>query len=117
MIGELLFRFLLGGAIVTAFAAIGELFRPKTFAGIFSAAPSVALATLSLAFAKHGPDNVALLARSMTVGAIALYVYGAACVVATKDGRVPVWASAMAAWGAWFAVAFGVWFAASGALQ
>ena len=32
MLGELAIRFALGGAIVTAFALLGELVQPKTFA-------------------------------------------------------------------------------------
>ena len=42
---EFLIRFLIGGAIVSAFAMIGDVLRPKSFAGLFGAAPSVALAT------------------------------------------------------------------------
>jgi len=32
---------------VSAFAVIGDLFKPKSFGGLFGAAPSVALATLA----------------------------------------------------------------------
>ena len=105
---ELLVRFMLGGAIVSAFAALGELFEPKTFAGIFGAAPSVAIATLALAFAQHGADYVRLEARSMLVGSAALFVYGAVCVFAAKRRNVPVWLGAGLAWIAWFAAAFGL---------
>ena len=41
--GELLARFLIGGVIVSFFAVLGEMFRPKSFAGLFGAAPSIAL--------------------------------------------------------------------------
>ncbi len=105
---ELLLRFVLGGAIVSLFAAAGELFKPKTFAGIFGAAPSVAIATLALAFAKEGADYVRLEARSMLVGSAALFLYGAVCVFAAKRRNVPVWAGAGAAWIAWLAAAFGL---------
>ena len=37
-------RFLVGGALVSAFAMLGDILRPKSFAGLFGAAPSVALA-------------------------------------------------------------------------
>ena len=43
---ELFIRFLIGGAVVSSFALLGEVFRPKTFAGLFGAAPSIALASL-----------------------------------------------------------------------
>jgi hypothetical protein len=48
---------------------------PKSFAGLFGAAPSVALATLGLAFSKHSGDFVAIKGRSMILGSIALAAY------------------------------------------
>jgi hypothetical protein len=36
-----------GGILVSAFAVLGDVLKPKRFAGLFAAAPSVALATLS----------------------------------------------------------------------
>ena len=107
MIGELAIRFILGGLIVSLFSVAGELWKPKTFSGLFGAAPSVALASLGLAFASHGPEMVATLGRSMVIGSVALYVYGATCVIATKREKWPVWLSAFSAWFAWFAAAFG----------
>ncbi len=47
---EYFVRFLVGGIVVSAFAVLGDVLRPKSFAGLFGAAPSLALATLSLAF-------------------------------------------------------------------
>jgi hypothetical protein len=44
---EYVVRFLVGGAVVSAFAMLGDVLRPKSFAGLFGAAPSVALATLA----------------------------------------------------------------------
>ena len=68
-------RFLAGGVLVSLFAVAGDVLRPKSFAGLFGAAPSVALATLMLAFWKHGGGYVATEGRSMIIGAIALAVY------------------------------------------
>jgi hypothetical protein len=68
-------RFLIGGLVVSLFAAIGDVLRPKSFAGLFGAAPSVALATLGLAFWKHGGEYVAIEGRSMVLGAFALTAY------------------------------------------
>jgi Protein of unknown function (DUF3147) len=51
---QILVRFVVGGLVVSAFAIIGDLLKPKSFAGLFGAAPSVALATLSLTVAKEG---------------------------------------------------------------
>jgi hypothetical protein len=75
---ELLARFLIGGGVVSAFALCGDVLKPKTFAGLFSAAPSVALATLGLAIPKQGRDYVSLESRSMIAGAVAFFVYAIA---------------------------------------
>jgi hypothetical protein len=45
---QLLIRFIVGGAVVSLFAALGDAVKPKSFAGLFAAAPSVAMATLGL---------------------------------------------------------------------
>jgi len=108
LLGELLLRFVLGGAIVCAFAALAEIFRPKTFAGLFGSAPSVALATLALAFHRHGPSYAAAEARSMLIGSVGLLAYSIGCVAVAKRARVPVWLGAGAAWALWLAVAFGL---------
>ena len=63
-------RFISGGIVVLAVASLADVLRPKSFAGLFGAAPSVALATLTLAFNEHGADYVAIEARSMAVGAL-----------------------------------------------
>jgi hypothetical protein len=108
MLGELGLRFVLGGAIVSLFAGVAAVFQPKRFAGIFAAAPSVALATLALAFLKHGGGYVATEGRSLTVGAIALFAYSSACVMMTGRSRVPVGLGAALAWAVWLVVAFGL---------
>jgi hypothetical protein len=40
---ELAFRFIVGGLVVSLFAVLGDVFKPKSFAGLFGAAPSVAM--------------------------------------------------------------------------
>ncbi len=72
---DALVRFLIGGPVVSAFAALGGVFKPSSFAGLFGAAPSVALATLALAVSKDGKMYASTECRSMMVGAIALGVY------------------------------------------
>ena len=106
---ELALRFFLGGLIVSLFAVAGDLFKPKTFAGLFGAAPSVALTTLAIAYATKGSPYVAVEARSMVLGSVAFFVYGLVCVAATRSERAPVWVGAALAWGAWGAVAFSLW--------
>jgi hypothetical protein len=109
MLAELGLRFLLGGAMVSLFAAIAEMWEPKTFAGVFGAAPSVALATLALAFHEHGGSYVATEGRSMVLGAIALAVYSAACVAIAKRKSIPLALGAAGAWPVWVAIALGLW--------
>lgn len=72
---DLVLRFLLGGVIVSAFSVIAEVLRPKRFAGLFGAAPSVALATLPMTLHSDGAAYAAIEARSMIAGAVAFMVY------------------------------------------
>jgi Protein of unknown function (DUF3147) len=72
---ELLWRFLLGGALVSLFALIGDVVRPRRFAGIFGGAPSVALATLALTAAKYGSATAALESRSMILSSLGFVLY------------------------------------------
>ena len=59
------------------FALIGELLKPKSFAGLFGAAPSVSLATLTLTVMKEGKAYASIEARSMILGSIAFIIYAA----------------------------------------
>ena len=72
---QILIRFLIGGAVVSGFALLGDLLKPKSFAGLFGAAPSVALATLALTVMKDGSTYAAVEARSMVSGALAFLIY------------------------------------------
>jgi uncharacterized membrane protein (GlpM family) len=99
--GELVIRFLIGGILVSLFAVIAEMVRPKSFAGLFGAAPSIALTTLGIAIAQHGKDYAAIEARSMIFGAVAFLVYAAVAgwllmryktrALATTVGLLPIW--------------------------
>ena len=71
----ILIRLLVGGAVVSGFAIIGDLLKPKSIAGLLGAAPSVALATLGLTVATEGPSYAATEARSMMAGAVAFFFY------------------------------------------
>ena len=106
MIGEIILRFLIGGTIVSLFAVVGGLFKPPTFAGLFGSAPSVALATLSIAFVSHGDAYVATEAQWMMIGAVALVAYSAACAWTVSRPRMPVWVAAGCSWLMWLGVAF-----------
>src|SRR5947209_8563641 len=109
MIGELAVRFILGGVIVCIFAVIGDVLRPKSFAGIFGAAPSVALATLGLTLATKGGTYTGIEGRSMIVGAAALLAYSAVStwlLIHRKCGSI---VSSVIAGVVWFVVALGIW--------
>ena len=106
---EILLRFLIGGAVVSAFALLGDLFKPKSFAGLFGAAPSVALATLGLSISTEGARYVATEARSMVIGAIAFFVYASvvsSLMMRYKWKALPVTASSILLW---LGVASGLW--------
>jgi hypothetical protein len=108
VLGELATRFVLGGAIVSAFAMVGTLFKPKTFAGLFGAAPSVGVATLALAFYQKGAGYAETEARGMVWGTFAMLVYCAVCITLAKQRGVPVWLAAALSWLTWLAVAVAV---------
>lgn len=106
---ELLLRFAVGGIVVCAFSAIGSILRPKAFAGLFGAAPSVALATLALTFHKDGNTYAVLEGRSMVLGAVALAAYAwvvAMILFRARHNTILVTSTSLVVW---FGVAFGLW--------
>lgn len=105
---EYLLRFLAGGIAVSAFATLGDVLRPKSFAGLFGAAPSIALATLLLTIAHKDTGYVALEGRSMVIGAIALAAYSWMVCILLKKILLPSWAATLLAFSVWLAVSFGL---------
>lgn len=88
----------------------GGLFKPKSFAGLFGAAPSVALATLGLTVASNGGLCATIEARSMIGGAWEFLIYTCCecwvmmrlqwqALVATM-ALMPLWL--VSAWAFWF---------------
>jgi len=102
------FRFLAGGVAVSAFAALGDTLRPKSFAGPFAAAPSIALATLLITLSQKGAPFAAVEGRSMIVGALALAAYSWAVSVLLKKFLLSSWTATLTALVVWFLVAFGL---------
>src|SRR5579872_1428513 len=108
---EILVRFVVGGVVVSAFALLGDLLKPKSFAGLFGAAPSVALATLALTASKQGKEYASLEARSMLIGAVAFFFYAvfiSRLLIRRKLPVLPVTSFSMVLWFAW---SFGCWYA------
>lgn len=106
---QILVRFVLGGLVVAAFAVLGDMLKPKRFAGIFGAAPAVALPTLALTFIEKGADDVAIMGRSLMAGAVGFLVYSLVVSLMVDHVAWPGWVIAGVAWLVWFAVAFGIW--------
>jgi hypothetical protein len=104
---DILIRFVAGGLIVSAFAVLADVLRPKSFAGLFGAAPSVALATLGLTLWKEGGDYVSIEGRSMVLGALALALYGCAVCHLMMRARWPALAATSAALALWLSAAVG----------
>ena len=109
---ELLARFLIGGVIVSLFAVIAEMLRPKTFAGLFGAAPSVALATLGITIAGHGRRYTATETHFMLFGAIAFCCYALAASWMLRRRRPPALVATTTLLPIWFAVSFALWWVA-----
>ena len=104
---EYVLRFVIGGAAVSIFAVLGDVFRPKSFAGLFGAAPSIALSTLALTLTKDGPDYAAIEGRSMILGAGALWLYSIAVSILMKRRQWSALPATSLALAVWFAVALG----------
>jgi len=106
---QLIVRFLVGGAIVSAFALLADLLHPKGFAGLFAAAPSVALATLTLTVAAEGPRYAAIEARSMIAGEVAFIAYAVGCTYCLGVRHTRSMPTAVLLLALWGAVALGLY--------
>lgn len=107
--GTLALRGLAGGVFVVVFAVVGEVFTPKAFAGLFAAAPSVAVASLIITITTEGSKRAHQDAVGMVVGGIGM---AACCVVAAVAiPKLRATGGSAAAWGAWGAVALGLYWA------
>jgi hypothetical protein len=108
-VSEYVVRFLVGGVVVSAFAMLGDLLRPKSFAGLFGAAPSVALATLGMAVHVQGTKYAGAQSFSMMAGAVALAAYSLVVCQLLIRARLRALPATALALAVWFTVAFGLW--------
>jgi hypothetical protein len=106
---DLLLRFLIGGTVVSLFAVLGDIFRPKSFAGLFGAAPSIALATVGLTIHHEGKLYAATEARSMIAGAAAIAAYAATVSWVLLRYKPPALAVTLALLPLWLGVSFAIW--------
>ena len=110
---DILLRVFIGGVFVSLFALVGELLKPKSFAGLFGAAPSVSLATLALTVAKEGKAYASIEARSMLLGAIAFIIYAGVISRLLIHRRMKVLAATSLGLILWCGCALGLWYAVS----
>ena len=98
---------LAGGTLVVAFALVSEIVRPKAFAGLFAAAPSVAIASLTITAITTG----AVAAREASIGMAAGAIGMAACcaVAASVLPRLKALRGSVVAMVSWVVVALGLY--------
>jgi len=65
----------LGGCLVVVFALLAQTLSPKRFAGVFAAAPSVALASLAMTGTFDGSADARRACCGMAAGALGFMVY------------------------------------------
>ncbi len=102
-------RFLVGGVVVGLFAALGDVLRPKSFAGLFGAAPSIALATIGLTIRQDGKAYAALECRSMMLGTVAFFIYALLVGWVLRRYKPSTLIASLTLMPAWFAVSLGLW--------
>ena len=99
---------LAGGLAVVLFALIAKALKPKLFSGLFSAAPSVAIASLAMVAAvQNQPGDAAKSATGMVAGAVGMAAY---CGVALYTmPRLGPWPGTLVPWAAWAVVSAAVY--------
>jgi Protein of unknown function (DUF3147) len=97
----------LGGIAVVALSLVGEASRPKRFAGLFAAAPSVALASLLITVPVAGSAGTVPYARGMLIGSAGMVAYCLASLVLID--RLHALLGSILSWLAWLAVAGGLY--------
>jgi uncharacterized membrane protein (GlpM family) len=93
----------LGGTFVVLFAALSEPLQPKSFAGLFAAAPSIAIAALvvtGITSSAHADHEQSL---AMSFGAVAMVCYCLTAVISVD--RLGAVRGSIVAFAAWIAVA------------
>jgi len=82
---------------------LSDVFKPKAFAGLFAAAPSVALVSLGLTAAMMGAQKATINATSMIAGGVGLLAFCA--VAALLEKRTGAITGSAIAWLSWLLVA------------
>ena len=72
---EIVLKALVGGALVLAFAMLAETLSPKRFAGVFAAAPTIAVGSLAITVAFSGSADARRACAGMVAGAVGFVAY------------------------------------------
>src|SRR5947207_9452198 len=99
----LVIKGLAGGGLVVTFALVSQGLSPKRFAGLFSAAPAVALAGLTIVLLDKGPHDAHQNAVGMLAGSAGMIAYAAVAVPLLR--RMSASRAAASALGAWVLIA------------
>lgn len=93
---------------MSAFATLGDGLRPKSFAGLFGASPSIAIATLLITLSQKGRSIRGHGGPLNDGGGFAPALYSWTPCVLLKKFLLSSWAATTAALVIWFAVELGV---------
>lgn len=94
---------LAGGSLVVVFALLSEALSPKRFAGLFSAAPSIALASLIVTVLDKGSHDARESGVGMLAGSAGMMAYAACAIPLLR--RLRAGRAAGLALAGWLAVA------------
>lgn len=98
---------LFGGTLVVAFSGLGDVLKPRAFAGLFGAAPSVAVASLFVTVMASGAARAVVSSRGMVAGAAGMVAYCVAASALVK--RFGALAGSVLAYLAWIVTAVAAW--------
>lgn len=101
---------LLGGLFVSLFAAFGDVVKPKRFAGLFGAAPSIALASLALTARTQGKALAAREAHSMILGGLAFFFYASGVCMLLARGKFSGLTATLLLLPLWLVISLTGWF-------
>ena len=89
--------------------SLADVLKPKSFAGLFGAAPSVGLATLALTVAADRKTYASIEARSMAAAALAFLAYACITCRLMMRFRWRALPASVATLVVWMAVSLGLW--------
>ncbi len=95
-----------GGSLVVVFSLLSESLQPKRFAGLFGAAPAVAIAGLAVTLVSKGVLDARDDSLGMIAGSVGMAAYACAAVLLLK--RTPSLVASVAGLAVWLAVAVAV---------